>query len=112
MATKFTKNTATPSIAFIEANKDQNIQAVCEAVAGLQANEGVATWGSDQNSLTVTDTRVISTSRVLVCGVEKGTQDPTGVSYWVDSKSSGSFVLKSQNAEVAGTKINYMVSNQ
>lgn len=111
MATRFTRNTANGSIAFVEANKDNNLQAVCESVAGIASTEGQATWGSDANSLTVSDTRVVATSRILICGATKGTNDPTGIAYWVDSISAGSFVLKSQNAEVVGTKVNYMVVN-
>jgi len=113
MATKFTRNTGSgdTSKVFVEAYKDNNLEAVCEAVTGILSTEGEATFTAS-NSITVTDTRVVSTSRILLCLPIKGTLDPTGAFWWVDSQTTGSFVIKSSNPEVAGTKIPYFVINQ
>jgi len=112
MAQKFTRNTGSGDTnkVFTEANKDQNIEAVCEAVGGIVSTEGLATFTAG-NSLTVTDTRVDANSRIVLGGPIKGTEDPTGAFWWVDSQTSGSFVIKSSNPEVAGTKIPYFVLN-
>ena len=112
MSKHFTRNTGSGDTdkVFIEASRDQNLQAACEALAGILSSEGSATFTAG-NSLTVTDTRVDANSRILLCMPIKGTLDPTGAFWWVDSQTDGSFVIKSANPEVAGTKIPYIVIN-
>ncbi len=107
--TKFTKNTATSGIEFIESgqSKDQNIQAVCEAVSGKTGTEGRATWTAAA-SLAVSDTRVTANSRILLCGAE--TKQPVGF-WYVSSKGDGTFTITSTDVEQAGCIVNYLVVN-
>lgn len=104
--TKPTRNTQNPSIAFIEANKDNNLQAVCEAVFGNSSTQGQSTWTAT-NELTITDDRVLSTSRIIVT---PGVNAPVGV-WYIKTLSAGSFVLGSTETELAGTLVNYIVIN-
>ena len=106
---KLTKNTQREDISYIEdgETKNKNLQAVCEALAGINDGEGEATWTAS-NELTVTDERVLSTS--LIVGLTA--QDAAPVGFWyVSSKSSGEFTITSTETEEADTKVNYIVIN-
>ena len=104
--TKPTRNTQNPSISFIEANKDNNLQAVCEAVFGNSPTQGQGTWTA-ATELTITDDRVSSNSRIILTPAVNA---PVGV-WYVKTLSSGSFVIGSSETELAGTKVNYLVIN-
>lgn len=106
----FTRNTGGNSqVTFVESGdaKEKNLQAACEALAGIASTEGTATWAA-LTTLTITDTRVTATSRI--CGLTASVNAPVGVWYIV-SQTAGSFVLGSSEVELAGTKVAYLVVN-
>jgi len=73
MATKLTKNTADSSIAYIEdeGSRQNNLQSICEALGGLAAGEGQATWTTSA-TLTV---NVNPTSSAAYTGFFKAVYD-------------------------------------
>lgn len=107
---KFTRSTgANTATSFVESGdaKEKNLQAACESLAGIISTEGVATWAA-LTTLTVTDTRVTSTSRIT--GLTASVNAPLGFWYIV-SQAAGSFVIGSSETEIAGTIASYNVIN-
>jgi len=101
---KITKNTSSNS--YVDGgDKETNLQAVCEVLAGLASGEGQATWTAS-NTLTKTDTRVTATSRIKLCGAR--TSAPLGF-WYVSSVSAGTFTVTSTEVETAGTVLEYLV---
>ena|SRR3990167_2308106 len=90
------------------ADKELNVQAVAEALGGLASGEGYATWTAS-NSLVVSDTRVVSSSRIKLCGAR--TSAPIGF-WYVSSVGSGTFTITSTETELAGTVAEYIVVNK
>ena len=109
MSAQPTRNTSISSIQYTDTGQMQvtNLQAVCEAVFGTTSSEGQATWGAS-NTLTISDTRVKSTSRIV--GLTAQGAAPVGA-WYVSSVTSGQVVIKSTQTELAGTLCNYMVLN-
>jgi len=107
--TKITRDTPNSATQFVESEQTRrnNLQALCELAAGVVSTEGQGTWTA-ANTLTISDTRVTSSSRILLCGAD--TKDPVGM-WYVSSKSSGSFVITSTEVEQAGCIVNYLVIN-
>ena len=106
--TQLTKNTQRTDIAYVEDGGalKNNVQAVCEALGGSAAGEGQATWAAAA-TLTVTDSRVISTSKIVLSA-----SGALPIGLWsVTTKSSGSFVITSSEVEEAGTLVDYIVVN-
>lgn len=91
---------------YAEANKDENLQSVCEALGGLASGEGKGTWTA-ATTLTITDTRVVSTSRILISAVGAA---PIGL-WYVSTIGSGTFTITSGETESAGTLVHYIVIN-
>lgn len=109
--TKITRNTATPAIAFTECEQSRvnNLQAVCEAIAGIASGEGQATWAGGIKTLTVTDSRVTATSKIF--GLTPSVNAPIGF-WYISSQTAGSFVITSTEVETVGTIATYGVLNQ
>ena len=103
---KLTQSMGNSAKGYVDANKDENLQAVCETLGGLASGEGEGTWTA-ATSLTIADTRVVSTSKILISPV---TNAPIGF-WYVSARSTGSFTITSTETETAGTKVHYIVIN-
>lgn len=88
------------------ADKEQNLQALCEATGGLASGEGQATWGQ-ASTLVVSDTRVVA-SRCRVVGLTADGAAPRGL-WYISSQGAGTFTITSSEVEASGTKVNYII---
>jgi len=90
-------------------DKERNLQAIAEGFGGLASGEGVGTWTAS-TTLTISDTRVVSTSKIFI-GAVYGSNAKVGLSWRVSSRSAGSFTITSDSTETAGCTFWYSVIN-
>lgn len=89
-------------------DKENNLQAMCEMVGGLASGEGTATWDGTLKTLTVSDTRALANSEILLCGARGAMPLST---WYVSTRSAGSFVITSGEVESASCVVVYLVKN-
>lgn len=110
MSRLLTQDPSSGSFVDSGADKENNLQVLCEAFAGTSpGTQGTATWGNAA-TLTVTDSRVTATS-IIVFGAVFGSQAAVG-GWRVSSRSAGSFVVTSTETETSGTTFWYFVINK
>lgn len=110
MPNRLTRNAATGSYVDGGKEKDQNLQTLCEMLGGTLTGSGEGEWPGSESTLTITDDRVTSSSKILI-GPTYGTIARIGLDWRITTRSAGSFVITSDTEELDGCTFWYFVLN-